>query len=180
MCAWELESTRKRFWSISESVIWTSFDTRDVLQTTLHVFQLRRRTTLHCYQRRFRDGFSISHRCSADISCTFIKNYNLPHLSIMIFDASQGREFDFVIVDIVISNEGDHSLRFLTNMKKISVVLSRAKHGLIAINSKDMGKVTYANKGAKIWTSLVQDHAITRTAFFLIINVNGPANHHVG
>lgn len=82
-----------------------------------------------------------------------------PLVNVMTVDACQGREFDYVIVDTVSPGGQDYSLGFLTDPKKINVTLSRAKHGLIIVGSKGMGKGPYPNHGARLWDSIIQDHS---------------------
>lgn len=94
-----------------------------------------------------------------------------PLVNTMTVDACRGHEFDFVIVDTVTPGGRDYGLGFLTDLKNINVALSRAKHGLIIIGSQDMGKVGFANNGAKTWQSIIQDHAAQ--AALLTMTVNG-------
>jgi hypothetical protein len=83
-----------------------------------------------------------------------------PAVEAMTVDSSQGREFDFVIVDPVTPGESDYSLGFLTDPRKINVALSRAKIGLVIVGSKGMGNVRFTNVGAKIWKDIVKDHEL--------------------
>jgi superfamily I DNA and/or RNA helicase len=81
-----------------------------------------------------------------------------PLVNVMTVDACQGREFEYVVLDTVISDDQGFSLGFLTDSRKINVALSRAKHGLILVGSDKMAQVRYSNAGARVWSRLIEYH----------------------
>lgn len=54
---------------------------------------------------------------------------NIDKLSIDTFDGGQGRQFDFVIVDLPVN----HGVGFLADSRRLNVALSRARNGLLVV-----------------------------------------------
>ena len=86
---------------------------------------------------------------------TMMRHYDMPQLRQGTVDASQGREYPFVIVDIVTPGGTQYPLGFATDVRRIYVGLSRAQNGLIMFGSSD---VRYQNVGARTWKNLINDH----------------------
>lgn len=76
----------------------------------------------------------------------------------MTADACEGRQYPYVIVDLVTPGGKDYSLGFLSEAMKINVALSRAQYGLVIIGNPLMGNVPYANAGAKLWERIRKSH----------------------
>lgn len=81
-----------------------------------------------------------------------------PLVSVMIVDFSEGREYDFVVLDNVTPGGTKHNLEFVADPHKINVALSRARNGLVIICHHEMGKVKHSYKGSKIWVEIVAHH----------------------
>ncbi len=79
-------------------------------------------------------------------------------MNVTTIDVCQNREFRYVILDTVISDDQEFSLEFLTDSRKINVALSRAKHDLITVDSVKMTQVRYSNTSAKVWSRLIEYH----------------------
>lgn len=82
-----------------------------------------------------------------------------PDIKLASVDSAQGKEYDFVILDLVTPGGQRHSLGFLTDPRRVNVALSRAKMGLLIVGDKDMGKVRYPTAGSKIWDTIIAGHA---------------------
>ena len=61
-------------------------------------------------------------------------------------DKAQGREYDFVLLDLV------------TPGGRMCVALSRAKIGMRISGNKDMGEIKFPSVGGRIWEDLIEDH----------------------
>ena len=70
-------------------------------------------------------------------------------------DSAQGKEWDFVIIDIV-SIGGQFGLGFLTDPRRVCAALSRARIGLIIIGDKGMAHVQHPSAGVKMWADLLR------------------------
>jgi superfamily I DNA and/or RNA helicase len=91
-------------------------------------------------------------------------------VKVMTVDSSQRREFDFVIVNLVTSSESDYSLSFLTNSRKINVVLSRIKIELVIVDNKEMRNIRFTNVNTKIWKDIVKNHELNETVHDLTLS----------
>jgi hypothetical protein len=85
--------------------------------------------------------------------------FSPPSVQVMTVDASQGREFDFVVLDLVTPGGNRYGLGFVAEPTRINVGLSRAKHGLVFVGSKVMADLKHQNKGPKIWAEIIRSHA---------------------
>ena len=73
-------------------------------------------------------------------------------------DKAQGREYDFVLLDLVTPGGMFYSLSFSTDVRRMCVALSRAKIGLVIFGDQDMADCKYPNTSALIWKDLIQNH----------------------
>ena len=97
-----------------------------------------------------------------------IRNLGLPHDHNLTVDAVHGREFDFVLLDLVTPGAG-YGLGFMTDMKRQCVALSRAKFGLVILGSRNMADVEHKTQGVKALQAVVSRHVAARA--LLDINV---------
>ena len=65
----------------------------------------------------------------------FIKVPPLPHETTITVDASQGKEYDFVLFDLATPGAG-YGLGFMSDPKRACVALSPARYGLVIHGSK--------------------------------------------
>jgi superfamily I DNA and/or RNA helicase len=84
--------------------------------------------------------------------------FSSPSVQVVTVDASQGREFDFVVLDLVTPGGKRYGLGFVAEPTRINVDLSRAKHGLVIVGSKVMADLKHQNKGPKIWAEIIRSH----------------------
>lgn len=73
-------------------------------------------------------------------------------------DGAQGKEYPFVILDLVKIGGRGFSLGFITDVRRMCVGLSRAKNGLLILGNQDMIVGKYMSQGARGWEELVKDH----------------------
>ena len=69
-----------------------------------------------------------------------------PALTMTTGDKAQGRECDFVLLDLV------------TPGGRMCVALSRAKIGMRISGNKDIGEIKFPSVGGRIWEDLIEDH----------------------
>ena len=82
-----------------------------------------------------------------------------PAITIATVDSSQGKEYDFVILDLVNPGGALYSLGFLTDLNRPNVALSRARMGLLIIGDKNMSDVPHRAAGPRGWEKLIGAHA---------------------
>ena len=58
-------------------------------------------------------------------------------------DKAQGREYDFVLLDLVTAGGRLYPLGFTTDVRRMCVGLSRAKIGMLIFGEKDMGNTAF-------------------------------------
>ena len=83
---------------------------------------------------------------------------NAGGISMSTIDGAQGKEFNFVILDLVTPGGRAHGLGFVADPKRMCVGISRAKNGMIIIGNMHMHDVPYVNLGARAWRSLIAHH----------------------
>lgn len=85
-----------------------------------------------------------------DVVCRCFSTSKLPYLrhiedkcelTIATVNSAQGKEYDFVILDVVNPCGAAYPLGFLSHLKRMNVSLSRAKMGLLIVGDKNMGNV---------------------------------------
>ena len=81
-----------------------------------------------------------------------------PKSNVLTVDSAQGKEWNFVILDVVTPGGPNHTLGFLTDVRRINVALSRAKSGLVIVGDQSMTQNQHPAQGVKKWTAVVQDH----------------------
>ena len=77
--------------------------------------------------------------------------------SIAAVDQAQGREYDFVVPDMVTPGGRFFPLGFASDPRRMCVASSRARIGMIVLGNKDMGDVKYPGSGSKIWRDVIKD-----------------------
>lgn len=80
-----------------------------------------------------------------------------PNIVIATVDAAQGKEYDFLILDLVTPGQ-EYSLGFLSDPKRMNVALSRAKIGLLVVGDRHMAEVPFPTEGSRNWDELVARH----------------------
>ena len=60
--------------------------------------------------------------------------------TIITIDASQGKEYDYVLLDLVTPGEG-YGMGFMSDVQRICVALSRARMGLVILGNENMDAV---------------------------------------
>ncbi|KAF6227423.1 hypothetical protein HO133_008867 [Letharia lupina] len=78
-------------------------------------------------------------------------------------DSAQGKEYDFVILDLVSPGGRQYALGFRTDPRRMCVALSKAKIGLLIIGNKNKANVAYPGAGTRAWKQLIDDH-VTKDA----------------
>ena len=73
-------------------------------------------------------------------------------------DSVQGREYPFVVLDLVTPGGSQYPLGSLTEPGRMCVALSRAMNGLVMIGNKNMATGKHQNQGVKRWQKLIDDH----------------------
>ena len=90
-----------------------------------------------------------------------IKNLGLPNETVITIDAAQGKEYDFVLLDLVTPGAG-YGLGFMSQTNRACVALSRARFGLVILGNQNMGGVQWPSEGSKIWDKVVTSHRDSR------------------
>ena len=73
-------------------------------------------------------------------------------------DSVRGREYPFVVLDLVTPGGSQYPLGFLTDTGRMCVALSRAMNGLVMIGNEDMATGKHQNQGVKGWQTLIDHH----------------------
>ena len=90
-----------------------------------------------------------------------IQNLGLPTETVITIDAAQGKEYDFVLLDLVTPGAG-YGLGFMSQSNRVCVSLSRARFGLVILGNQNMGGVQWPTEGSRIWGSVVASHRNAR------------------
>ena len=85
--------------------------------------------------------------------------HETPEMRMMTVDQSQGREYNFVILDLVTPGGLNFPLGFSADVRRICVAASRAQIGLIILGNRYMGEVKFPGLGSKAWANIIEDHA---------------------
>lgn len=72
-----------------------------------------------------------AYACQAELLQKYLKQLKHPEVPVMTIDASQGQEFDAVVLSLVRSNPA--SIGFLTDPRRVNVGLTRAKEELFVV-----------------------------------------------
>ena len=73
-------------------------------------------------------------------------------------DSVRGREYPFVVLDLVTPGGSQYPLGFLTDTGRMCVALSRAMNGLVMIGNENMATGKHQNQGVKGWQTLIDHH----------------------
>ena len=73
-------------------------------------------------------------------------------------DGSQGREYPYMILDLVSHGALKAVLRLTVDVKRVFVALSRAQHGLIIVGNSGMGENAHQSLGVRSWISIIKHH----------------------
>ena len=87
-----------------------------------------------------------------------MREHETPNLSMATVDQAQGREYDFVVLDLVTPGGRDFALGFSSETGRMCVAASRARIGMIIFGNKDMGDVRFPGPGSRICKKVVEDH----------------------
>ena len=110
-------------------------DPVDILIIAMYAEQKR------CYQRLFKK-LSIS----VDVSTV---------------NGCQGAERPYVILDLITPGGHLYDLGFLKDVKRMDVVLSRARNGLIIVDNKEMALFDIASNAVDLWRRLIR-HIVSK------------------
>lgn len=80
---------------------------------------------------------------------SLMRQHETQDLSMATLDLAQGREYDFVKLDVVTPGGRLFPLGFSSEPPKMCVATSRAKIGMLIFGSKDMGNVKFPSAGSK-------------------------------
>ena len=89
---------------------------------------------------------------------TIMRTWETPELHMHTVDSAQGREYDFVILDLVTPGGRLYPLGFVADTRRMCVALSRARIGLLVFGESNLGNVRNPAAGAKLWTQFIRDH----------------------
>lgn len=73
-------------------------------------------------------------------------------------DGAQGKEYPFIILDLVKIGGRGFSLGFITDVRRMCVGLSRAQNGLLILGNQDMIEGKHMTQGTRKWDNLVKYH----------------------
>lgn len=80
---------------------------------------------------------------------SLIRQHETQDLSMATKDQAQGREYDFIILDVVTPGGKLFSLDFSSDPRRMRVAASRAKIGMIILGSNDVPK--YHTRTLPLW-----------------------------
>ena len=83
---------------------------------------------------------------------------DLPAVHLVTVDSCQGKEYPFVILDLVNPAGDQYSLGFMAEPRRACVALSRAQSGMIMIGHQEMGQDQYRRSRSRMWNGVIQDH----------------------
>lgn len=92
-----------------------------------------------------------------------LRTWETADLTMATINSAQGKEYDFVILDLVTPSRRLCTLGFPTDPRRKCVALSRAKIGLLIIGDKNKANVAYLGAGTRAWKQLIDDH-VTKDA----------------
>ncbi|KAL9120339.1 MAG: hypothetical protein Q9187_003103 [Circinaria calcarea] len=81
-----------------------------------------------------------------------------PGVQLLTVDTSQGKEYQFVVLDTATPGGSKYKLGFITNTERMHVALSRARDGLVVVGDEEMAKDGSEKKGGAQWERLVNHH----------------------
>ena len=73
-------------------------------------------------------------------------------------DGAQGKEYTYVILDLVTPGGRAYGLGFVADPKRMCVGISRAKSGMIILGNEHMDQVPFRRTGAQAWKYLIERH----------------------
>lgn len=88
---------------------------------------------------------------------TMKRNLNLGIETTATIDAAQGKEYDFVVLDLVTPGE-HYSFGLMTDAKRACVALSRATFGMIILGNQFMDYVRRPTEGTRLWGTVIHRH----------------------
>lgn len=86
------------------------------------------------------------------------RRWQTPELTMATVDSSQGKEHDFVLLDLVTPGGPEYGLGSVSDVRKMCAGLSRAKTGLLIVGNINMSKVPWPSAGRTAWQKLTDEH----------------------
>ena len=90
-----------------------------------------------------------------------IRNMGMQNDTSLTVDAAQGKEYDFVLLDLVTPG-GGYGLGFVADVKRACVALSRARFGLVILGNRRMAEAKWPSDGTRNWGTVVSRHLTAR------------------
>lgn len=84
--------------------------------------------------------------------------FNSTSVNTLTIDASQKRNYKYVIVNTINSGGRNHDFEILINKKKVNVALSKAQNGFVIIENEFMKVGKYSTASGKLWTEIIEHH----------------------
>ena len=79
-------------------------------------------------------------------------------ITVATVDASQGKEYPFVILDLVNPGGRDIHAGFLADTQCMCVALSRAQSGQLILGYETLGQSKHDASGFRKWAAIIQSH----------------------